>query len=174
MFFYLVRTNQTAGILILKDTGDQDRSMWQSSDLRIFNKVGLCCYFTVGSLFCAVKCIVKKLLSSVSLTLTFCDITAEIYFLCADISLVWLPSAQRQPPVHRPSCIYAVIITKGELDQIAFLIYKECAHSCPDQKVTRNSNRLKSWNVGSRLQVKRKTRRKPETPKNKRRWSFVG
>lgn len=55
------------------------------------------------------------------LSLTFCD----VFVLCADISLVWVPSAQHQPPVHRPSCINSAIIPEGDLHQIAFLIYKE-------------------------------------------------
>lgn len=67
-----------------------------------------------------------------------------IYFLRADISLVWLPSAQRQPPVHRPFCIYAVIITKRDLDRTVHLIYKE--HSLPSgiKKLQEALNRLKN------------------------------
>lgn len=56
----------------------------------------------------------------------FCDITAGIYFPRADTSPVWLASAQRQPPVHRPSRIYVVIITKGDLYPIVLTVSALC------------------------------------------------
>lgn len=66
-----------------------------------------------------------------------------IYFPRADIGLVWLPSAQSQTPAHRLSYIYVAIITKVDLDQIVRLIYKGRSLQ-PDQKVTRDFNRLKT------------------------------
>lgn len=96
-----------------------------------------------------------------------------IYFLHADISLVWLPSAQRQPPVHRPFCIYAVIITKRDLDRIVPLIYKE--HSLPSgiKKLQEALNRLKKH--GMLVQdfissCQTESKRKPETLKKEYRF----
>lgn len=66
--------------------------------------------------------------------------------------LVWLPSAQRQPPVQPPSCIYIVIITKGNLDQIELLIYKE--RSLPSRsKSYERLKQIENRNVGARFQI---------------------
>lgn len=96
-----------------------------------------------------------------------------IYFPGADISLVWLPSAQRQPPAHEPFCIYVVIITKGDLNQIACLIYK--GRSLPSG--SKSYKRLKQiiniecWYKISN-HVKTESKRNPKT--NKKRVDFCG
>lgn len=96
-----------------------------------------------------------------------------IYFLREDISLVWLPSAQRQPPVHRPFCIYAVIITKRDLDRIVPLIYKE--HSLPSaiKKLQEALNRLKKHGMlvqDFTSSCQTESKRKPETLKKEYRF----
>lgn len=94
-------------------------------------------------------------------------VTLQQWFLFhAHISPVWLPSAQHQPPVHRLSCIYVVIITKRDLDQIVCFIYKECLLRSGSQSVTGHSNRLKTQNVGTRFRiiVSKQNQRKKQKP----------
>lgn len=49
--------------------------------------------------------------------LCLCVTLQQGFLFHADISLFWLASARQQPPVHRPSCIHVVIISKGNLDR---------------------------------------------------------
>lgn len=94
-------------------------------------------------------------------------VTLQQWFLFhAHISLVWLPSAQHQPPVHRLSCIYVVIITKRDLDQIVCLIYKEYLLRSGSQNVAGHSNRWKTRNVGTRFRiiVSKQNQRKKQKP----------
>lgn len=120
-------------------------------------------------MFCTGIYTVKKIDS-----FAFCDIRAVIYFLRADTSLVWLPSAQRQPPVLRPSCIYVVIITKGDLDQIVCLIYKECSlpSGSKSYKRLKQIKNVECWYKISNHLVKTESKRKPET--HKKRLDFCG
>lgn len=89
----------------------------------IFHKVCPCCHVRAGSLFFNLLKNFPDIVLKNRRVLSFCDITAAIYFPHADTSLVWLPSDQRQPPVHGPSCIYTAIITKRDLkpDCVSYL-----------------------------------------------------
>ena len=147
MFVFLFRKSQSEGICLLwspmLDTDDncKDQSLWDLPtnytihNLIIFNLFDCAAMMEFAQWYLLWNSsvgwcsgdpdIVKK--KKKNYTCAFCDITAVIYFVRADISLVWLPSAQHQPPVHRPSCIYVLIITKSDLDHILCLIYKDCS-----------------------------------------------
>lgn len=99
------------------------------------------------------------------------NITAVIYFPYADSSLVWLPSAQLQPPVPRPSHIYVVIITKGDLDQIACLIYKGHSLLSGSKKLQETQT---SSNAGPRFQIMSKQNQRENTKKKtarRKKWT---
>lgn len=74
-----------------------------------------------------------------------------------------------------PCCIYAVIITKKDLNRIVCFISKE--HSLPSGiKVTRGLKQIKkTWNVGTKFHIilSKQNHREEQSTLIKRIWIFV-
>ena len=109
-------------------------------NLIIFNKFWLCCNVGDGSLFSIVMSTVKKLLCFLWYYCIY------LFSMCRHQSgLVNISPAPAT--CAQASCIYVVIITKGDLNQTACLIYKE--HSLLSRsksyKKLKQIKKMKCW-----------------------------